>query len=107
MIQRSWHGTVPVEHGDGFAKHLHLTGIAGATGLQGNLGAFVTRITQGNFEHFFLLTYWDSWESICKFSGPAAHIAVTYPEDAKYGLVSDPIVLHQEVPSVAPWYGQP
>lgn len=27
MIVRTWHGCVPVQHGDGFAAHLELTGV--------------------------------------------------------------------------------
>lgn len=34
MIVRTWHGCVPLEHAEGFAKHLEKTGVAF---LSGNL----------------------------------------------------------------------
>jgi heme-degrading monooxygenase HmoA len=103
MIFRSWHGTVPAQHGDSFNLYLHSTGIAEAKALAGNLGVFVKRVRQDNYEHFFLLTYWDKWDSIRVFAGESPNIAVTYPEDGQYELISDPIVLHQEVATVSPW----
>jgi heme-degrading monooxygenase HmoA len=105
MILRSWHGAVPIQYGDSFNMHLHSTGIAEAKALPGNLGVFVKRVTQDDFEHFFLLTYWDGWESIRWFAGESLNIAVTYPEDDQFELISDPIVLHQEVTTVSPWFG--
>jgi heme-degrading monooxygenase HmoA len=106
MILRSWHGAVPLDSGDAFEQYLRATGIAEAKALSGNLGVFHKRVAQGNLEHFFLLTYWDSWESIRQFAGERPYIAVTYPEDGRYGLISDPIVLHQEVHEIRPWYGE-
>jgi len=45
----------------------------------------------------FLCTKWDSWESMVDYAGIEPHIAVTYPEDERYDLISDPIVIIQEV----------
>ena len=106
MILRSWHGAVPVQFGDAFEQYLQVTGVDEAKALPGNLGVFHRRVRQGDFEHFFLLTYWDGWESVRQFAGHAPSVAVTYPEDSDYGLVSDPIVLHQEVSAILPWYGE-
>ncbi len=44
-----------------------------------------------------MVSYWRDMDSVKSFSGPNPQIAVTYPEDDKYGLISDPIVLHHEV----------
>ena len=38
-------------------------------------------------------------ESVIKYAGEHPEIAVTYLEDSKYGLISDPIVILQEVAS--------
>ncbi|GHD67112.1 hypothetical protein [Jeongeupia chitinilytica] len=103
MIARSWHGVVPALHGDAFAAYLQQTGVAGSTALNGNLGAFVQRVEQDGYTHFFLLTYWTDWAAIHDFAGPQPHIAVTYPEGARFGLISDPIVVHQQVDAVTPW----
>ena len=106
MILRSWHGAVPLQHGDAFEQYLQTTGVSEASALDGNLGAFVKRIEQDDHVHFFLLTYWNGWDAIHAFAGAEPHIAVTYPQDRKYGLISDPIVLHQEVASMSPWFGE-
>jgi hypothetical protein len=58
MIVRTWHGCVPLEHAESFAKHLEKTGIEHSRSISGNKGAFVRRETQGGWEHFFLATYW-------------------------------------------------
>ncbi|WP_432723946.1 hypothetical protein R0381_000701 [Jeongeupia wiesaeckerbachi] len=103
MISRSWHGAVPARHGDAFAEHLQVTGVAESRALAGNLGAFVQRVEQDGYSHFFLLTYWSDWPAIHAFAGLQPHIAVTYPGDERFGLISDPIVVHQQVDAVAPW----
>lgn len=100
MIVRSWHGIVPVENAEGFREYILITGVAEAKATLGNLGAFIYNKTQGKFEHFFMVSYWESIESIKAFAGEEPHIAVTYPDDDKYGLISDPIVLHHEIQEV-------
>lgn len=102
MIVRTWHGCVPVEHADGFAAHLQLTGVKHSQGIEGNLGAFVKRETQQDWEHFFLATYWTDIEAVKAFAGDNYHIAVTYPEDEKFCLLSDPYVFQHEVQTIIP-----
>lgn len=98
-ISRTWHGAVPHEHGDAFAIYLEKTGIQESRSIPGNAAAYVHRVEQDGYSHFFLCTLWRSWEAVRAFAGETPEIAVTYPEDAKYGLISDPIVIHQEVNS--------
>jgi len=102
MIVRTWHGCVPSEHAKGFAAHLQLTGVKHSQGIKGNLGAFVKQERQGDWEHFFLATYWADLDSVKAFAGDDYHVAVTYPEDDKYGLLSDPYVFQHEVHVVQP-----
>lgn len=97
MISRTWHGIVPMQFKDAFAVYLDKTGVKDTTSIQGNLGAFVKIIEQREYAHFFLCTIWDSMDSIISYAGENPTIAVTYPDDDKYGLISDPIVIHQEV----------
>lgn len=99
FISRTWHGAVPHEHGDAFAIYLENTGIQESRSIPGNAAAYLHRVDQDGCSHFFLCTLWSSWEAVRAFAGETPEIAVTYPEDAKYGLVSDPIVIHQEVNS--------
>ena len=97
LISRTWHGAVPLEHGDAFAMYLEKTGIQGSRSIPGNAAAYVHRVEQDGYSHFFLCTLWSSWGAIRAFAGETPEIAVTYPEDAKYDLISDPIAIHQEV----------
>nr|WP_242832475.1 DUF4188 domain-containing protein [Desulfosporosinus orientis] len=97
---RTWHGIVPIEKAEAFQNYLKNTGIAEAKALSGNKGAYIYSLSQGEFEHFFMVSYWENIKSIHSFAGSNPHIAVTYPEDNKYCLISDPIVLHHEVQKV-------
>lgn len=100
MIVRSWHGIVPIEKAAGFREYLNKTGIAETKAIPGNLGAYMYSLPQDSYEHFFMVSYWRDYAAIRAFAGPQPQIAVTYPEDNKYSLISDPIVLHHEVSSV-------
>lgn len=100
MIVRSWHGIVPAEKAEGFREYLLITGVAEAKTTIGNLGAYIHNQRQGEFEHFFMVSYWESMKAIKAFAGKEPHIAVTYPEDDQYELISDPIVLHHEIKEV-------
>lgn len=102
MIVRTWHGCVPLEHAEGFDAHLGLTGVKHAQGVSGNRGAFIKRVTQGDWEHFFLATYWEDIEAVKAFAGNNYHVAVTYPDDEKFSLLSDPYVFQHEVASAHP-----
>lgn len=102
MIVRTWHGCVPLAHADGFATHLQLTGVAHSQGIEGNRGAFVKRVTQGEWVHFFLATYWTDIAAVKAFAGEDYHVAVTYPEDDKFALLSDPYVFQHDVQAPQP-----
>lgn len=97
MISRTWHGMVPIDKKEAFAFYLNETGVKESVAIKGNLGAYVHVAEQEEYAHFFLCTVWSSWEDIILFAGKKPEIAVTYPEDSFYGLVSDPIVIHQEI----------
>lgn len=98
MISRTWHGIVPIEMKDSFKKYEYETGVKDTLAILGNRGAFLKIVEQGEYAHFFLCTKWDTMESVIAYAGSNPTIAVTYPEDEKYGLISDPIVIIQEVP---------
>lgn len=100
MIVRTWHGCVPAKHATGFAEHLQLTGVQHSRGVKGNLGALVKRVSQEDWEHFFLATYWQDIEAVKAFAGTDYHVAVTYPDDERFELLSDPYVFQHEVGSV-------
>ncbi len=58
--------------------------------------------TQGDWAHFFLATYWDSLRAIKAFSGDDYQVAVTYPDDEQFELLSDPYVFHHNVQDITP-----
>lgn len=97
MIVRTWHGCVPLKHAEGFSAHLQKTGIEHSQNTPGNQGAFVRRATQGEWEHFFLATYWLDLKAVKAFAGEDYHVAVTYPDDEQFQLLSDPYVFQHEV----------
>lgn len=102
MIVRTWHGCVPLQHAEGFARHLEKTGVQHARTVAGNRGAFVRRETQADREHFFLATYWQDLDAVKAFAGEEYHVAVTYPDDEAFALLSDPYVFQHEVAAVVP-----
>jgi len=51
---------------------------------------------------FFLATYWKDLEAIKAFAGEQYQIAVTYPDDEQFELLSDPYVFHHHVQKVTP-----
>lgn len=97
MISRTWHGIVPIHMKEAFEKYEYETGVKDALGIRGNQGAYLKIHEQGEYTHFFLCTKWDSMECVIAYAGNSPTIAITYPEDEKYGLISDPIVIMQEV----------
>lgn len=97
MIIRTWHGCVPLNHAEGFACHLALTGVQHARSVTGNLGAEVKQVAEGDWMHFFLATWWTNLEAVKAFAGEDYHVAVTYPDDEQFGLLSDPYVFHHQV----------
>ncbi|EKM0364977.1 hypothetical protein ACRXLK_003132 [Cronobacter turicensis] len=101
MIVRTWHGCVPLEHADGFAAHLQKTGVEHSQRTAGNRGAFIRQETQGDWAHFFLATYWDDLSAVKAFAGEDYQVAVTYPDDEQFGLLSDPWVFQHDVETMA------
>jgi hypothetical protein len=97
MYSRTWHGATPVAFRKAFEKYEYETGVKDTRKIAGNAGASLRVIERGGWAHFFLCTLWDSMESMREYAGAEPEIAVDYPEDARYGLISDPIVVIQEV----------
>ncbi len=82
---------------DAFEKYEYETSVKDTLAIKENKGAFLKIVEQGEYAHFFLCTKWDSMASMIAYAGDNPTIAVTYPEDDQYGLISDPIVILQEV----------
>lgn len=97
MISRTWHGIVPIENKDEFYIYEYETGVKDALSTKGNIGAYLKVVAQGNYAHFFLCTVWDNMTAVKLYAGENPTVAVTYPKDDKYSLISDPIVIMQKV----------
>lgn len=54
MIVRTWHGCVPLQHAEGFARHLERTGVEHAQSIAGNRGRWCARKTRANGRISFL-----------------------------------------------------
>jgi heme-degrading monooxygenase HmoA len=102
MIVRTWHGCVPLKHAEGFAKHLEKTGVEHSRSIPGNRGVFVRRESLDDWEHFFLATYWQDLHAVKAFAGENYHVAVTYPDDKEFELLSDPYVFQHLVEALSP-----
>lgn len=97
MIARTWHGVVPADRSDAYHDYLLETGVQDLRGTPGNRGVFVLRRTEGDRAHFFMISLWDSLESIGAFAGEDIERARYYPEDSEYLLELEPTVTHYEV----------
>jgi hypothetical protein len=62
----------------------------------------VRRETQGNWEHFLLANYWQDLDAVKEFADENYNVAVTYPDDEEFELLSDPYVFQHEVEIVSP-----
>ncbi|VTM54769.1 antibiotic biosynthesis monooxygenase [Klebsiella pneumoniae] len=66
-------------------------------------GALVRQGKPGRIgAHFFLATYWQDLAAVKAFAGEDYHVAVTYPDDEAFELLSDPYVFQHEVEVVSP-----
>ncbi|WP_243439310.1 antibiotic biosynthesis monooxygenase family protein [Fundidesulfovibrio soli] len=97
MIARTWRCRCPLEHRDGFLRHLEATGVRESAALAGYLGHQVlTRDLDGRVE-ITLVTYWRSMEDVAAFAGADPSRARLWPEDEAYGIESDLDVRHDVV----------
>jgi len=97
MIAREWKCLCPPRRREGFLKHLHATGVAETAALPGYAGyQILTRDVDGMVE-FTLVTYWESLACVTAFAGEDIGVAVLYPGDEAYEIVSETVVRHYAV----------
>lgn len=96
MITRTWSGATRAEDAEAYAAVLQRTGVKECRALPGNRGVVVLRrVVEGRCE-FRFLSFWDSWDAVRSFAGPAPERAVFYPEDDRYLVARDLHVDHFE-----------
>ena len=97
MIARTWSGRTKREHAEAYLKVVLETGLTDIPQTPGNRGAWLLRREDGDEAEFFLISIWDSFESIGAFAGPDVDKARYYPEDDAYLLEKAEKVVHYEV----------
>jgi heme-degrading monooxygenase HmoA len=97
MIARVWHGRTPDSMADEYFEYIKKTGVQGYKSTEGNKGVYALRRSRNGVSEFLLITLWDSFEAIKKFSGPDVDKAVYFPEDKKYLLELESHVDHFKV----------
>jgi len=97
MIARIWRGRTSDSLADEYFEYIKRTGIKGYRSTEGNRGVYALRRIENGEAEFLLITLWDSFDAIKKFSGSDLEKAVYFPEDKKYLLELEPKVRHFEV----------
>ncbi len=97
MIARTWSGRTKREDADAYTKVLLETGLTDIPQTPGNQGAWLLRREDGDETEFFLISLWDSFESIKAFAGTDVDKARYYPEDDEYLLEKPEKLVHYEV----------
>jgi heme-degrading monooxygenase HmoA len=99
MIARVWHGVVPLEKADGYAKYLADSdrGVRDYQQVPGNRGVCLMRRTQGEHVQFLLVSFWDSREAIMRYAGAEIERAQYFPYDRECLVNPEDNVDHYEV----------
>ena len=99
MIARVWHGVVPVEKADGYARYLADSdrGVQAYQAIRGNRGVSLLRRAEGDRVHFLLISFWDSAAAIREYAGSDIDRAQYFDYDRECLLEPEPTVQHYEV----------
>lgn len=97
MIARTWHGVTPASKADAYHEYLEESGVKEYRRTKGNRGVYVLRRIRGGRADFFLISLWDSYESIRAFAGDDVEKARYFPKDREFLLEFEPTVTHYEV----------
>ena len=97
MIARTWRGRTPTEKATAYHEYLEESGIAEYRRTKGNRGVYVLQRRQGEVTEFFLLSLWDSMDSLREFAGEDVSKARYFPKDREFLLEFESTVDHYEV----------
>ena len=86
MIVRLWHGQVSASKADEYAKFMQERAAPDYGSVEGLQKLYFLRRMDGDVEHFLLVTFWDSMESVKRFAGEHPEKAKYYPEDDDFLL---------------------
>ena len=102
MIARTWHGRTRTFDAEIYRNYVISTGIRDLVATNGNLGVQIWQKTEKDITHIWVVSYWNSYESIKKFAGNDVEIARYYDNDKNYLLELEPHVQHCEAWSFEP-----
>ncbi len=97
MIARTWRGATRAADAEAYLEYLHRTGLTEYRKTPGNRGVLGLRRMVNDRAEFFLVSLWESEESIHQFAGDDIEKAVFYPEDDRFLVERDNHVSHYEV----------
>ncbi len=97
MIARTWRGATRVADAEAYLEYLLQTGLTEYRKTPGNRGVLGLRRMVNHRAEFFLVSLWESEESIRQFAGDDIEKAVFYPEDDRFLVERDNHVSHYEV----------
>jgi len=83
---RTWHGEVPLKKADAYEKFMVERAAPDYASVEGLIHLYFQRRDENDIAHFFLVTIWDSMESIKKFAGEEPELAKYYAEDDDFLL---------------------
>jgi heme-degrading monooxygenase HmoA len=98
LIVRVWHGLTRESLADEYLEHIELVGIAACRSTPGNRGAFVCRRISNGVAEFLVVSIWESYEAVVRFTGSEdINAAMYYGEDYRYLMFPEPKVVHYEL----------
>jgi heme-degrading monooxygenase HmoA len=99
MIARLWFGRTPASKAEEYTEYMKTTGVKDLHNTPGNRGVLMFKGLNKDIVEFYIISFWDSIDSIKRFAGEDINKAVYYPKDVEYLLEMEPEIKHYEVPA--------
>jgi heme-degrading monooxygenase HmoA len=98
LIARVWHGLTGEARADEYLQHINRIGIPTYRATLGNQGAFVFRRIHNGIAEFLVVSFWDSFDAIRRFTGSGdVDNAVYHRDDRRLLTFLEPKVAHFEL----------
>jgi heme-degrading monooxygenase HmoA len=98
LIARAWHGITMEKCADEYLRYIEETAIPACRDIPGNVGALVLRRVASGVAEFFVLSVWESYEAISRFTGSKdISKPVYHEEDYKYLCFPETHVVHYQL----------
>jgi heme-degrading monooxygenase HmoA len=97
MIARFWRGVVEESKADEFFSYVLQTGVKSLCATKGNQGVLVLRHSGEGYVEFVLISLWESFDAIRRFTGEDVEKAVYFPKDKDFLIKPESRVRHYEV----------